>query len=62
METPEYFNVALASGTPCKEALIWLGELAVIHTTAKETNGRYAVVELYATKEGEVPCLARTPS
>lgn len=23
-----------------KEALIWLGELAIIHTTGKETDGR----------------------
>jgi quercetin dioxygenase-like cupin family protein len=38
-----------------KEALIWLGELAIIHTTGKETNGNYSMVELFATKEGEVP-------
>ncbi len=40
---------------PAKEMLIWMGELAVIHTTASETDNRYAVVELYATKAGEAP-------
>jgi quercetin dioxygenase-like cupin family protein len=35
--------------------LIWLGELAIIHATGKETDGNYSMVELYATKEGEVP-------
>jgi len=55
MEIPgEVFN-APASNAPGKEALIWLGELAIIHTTGKETEGRYSMVELYATKEGEVP-------
>ena len=38
-----------------KEAVIWLGELAIIHTTGEETDGRYAMVELFATKEGEAP-------
>ena len=38
-----------------KEALNWLGELAIIHTTGKETNGKYCIVELYATKEGSPP-------
>lgn len=38
-----------------KEALNWLGELAIIHTTGKETNGKYCIVELYATKEGCPP-------
>jgi quercetin dioxygenase-like cupin family protein len=38
-----------------KEVLNWMGELTIIHTSGKETNGRYSVVELYATKEGEVP-------
>jgi quercetin dioxygenase-like cupin family protein len=38
-----------------KEALNWLGELAIIHTTGKETNGKYCVIELYATKEGSPP-------
>lgn len=38
-----------------KEALNWLGELAIIHTTGKETNGHYCIVELYATKEGSPP-------
>lgn len=55
MEKLNYFDDALASGTSGKEALIWLGELAIIHITGKETDGRYAVVELYATKEGVAP-------
>lgn len=38
-----------------KEALIWLGELAIIHTTGKETHGMFSMVELFATKEGEAP-------
>lgn len=38
-----------------KEAVIWLGELSIIHVTGKETNGRYSVVEVYTTKEGEAP-------
>ncbi len=38
-----------------KEALNWLGELAIIHTSGKETNGKYCIVELYATKEGSPP-------
>jgi mannose-6-phosphate isomerase-like protein (cupin superfamily) len=38
-----------------KEALIWLGELAIIHTDGQETGGHYSMVELYATKEGEAP-------
>ena len=38
-----------------KEALNWLGELAIIHATGKETNGQYCIVELYATKEGIPP-------
>ncbi len=38
-----------------KEALNWLGELAIIHTTGKETDGKYCMIELYATKEGSPP-------
>ena len=38
-----------------KEAYNWLGELAIIHITGKETGGRFSMVELFATKEGEVP-------
>lgn len=38
-----------------KEALNWLGELAIIHTTGEETNGKYCVIELFATKEGSPP-------
>lgn len=38
-----------------KETLNSLGELAIIHTTGKETNGKYSVIELYATKEGSPP-------
>lgn len=38
-----------------KEALNWLGELAIIHAAGKDTNGKYCVVELYATKEGSPP-------
>jgi quercetin dioxygenase-like cupin family protein len=55
MERPNYFDDALTSGTSGKEALIWLGELAIIHVTGKETDGRYSTVELYATKEGAPP-------
>jgi quercetin dioxygenase-like cupin family protein len=40
---------------PGKEALLWLGELAIIHVSGEQTNGHYSLVELYATKEGEVP-------
>lgn len=38
-----------------KEALNWLGELAIIHATGNDTNGKYCIVELYATKEGSPP-------
>jgi quercetin dioxygenase-like cupin family protein len=38
-----------------KEALNWMGELAIIHTTGKETGGNFCIVELYATKEGSPP-------
>lgn len=38
-----------------KEALNWLGELAIIHTTGKDTNGAYCMVELYATRDGSPP-------
>jgi mannose-6-phosphate isomerase-like protein (cupin superfamily) len=38
-----------------KEALNWLGELAIIHTDGKATNGKFCIVELYATKEGSPP-------
>jgi quercetin dioxygenase-like cupin family protein len=55
MKRSENMDTSIASGTLGKEALIWLGELAIIHTTGEETNGRYAMVELYATKEGEAP-------
>jgi quercetin dioxygenase-like cupin family protein len=55
MDRSEIFNTALPSDASGKEALIWLGELAIIHATGKETHGRYAMVELYATKEGEAP-------
>lgn len=41
--------------TTKKEAIIWLGELAVIHATGKDTNGSYCAIELYATKEGSPP-------
>jgi quercetin dioxygenase-like cupin family protein len=40
---------------PEGEALLWLGELAILRATGKETGGRYTLVELWATKEGEVP-------
>lgn len=55
MEIPVNPDTALALGGSGKEAVIWLGELAIIHITGKETGGRYAMVELYATKEGEAP-------
>lgn len=38
-----------------KEILNWLGELAIIHADSKQTQGQVALVELFATKEGEVP-------
>lgn len=38
-----------------KEALNWFGELAIIHTTGEETNGKYCIIELYAAKEGSPP-------
>jgi quercetin dioxygenase-like cupin family protein len=38
-----------------KEALNWLGELAIIHVTGKETNGSYCIIELYATTKGSPP-------
>lgn len=38
-----------------KEALHWLGELTIIHVDGKSTNGAFSMLELYATKEGEVP-------
>jgi quercetin dioxygenase-like cupin family protein len=48
-------EVQAGSTTLPKEALLWLGELTIIHTTGKETNGMYTAVELYATKEGSPP-------
>jgi len=54
MEIPEKLDTEFASAAG-KEALIWLGELAIIHTTGKETDGRYAMIEVYVTKEGEAP-------
>ncbi|MBX2967614.1 MAG: cupin domain-containing protein [Cyclobacteriaceae bacterium] len=38
-----------------KEALIWLGELAIIHASGKDTEGNYCLIELYATSEGSPP-------
>jgi quercetin dioxygenase-like cupin family protein len=38
-----------------RELLDWMGELAIIHTTGKETNNQYCMVELYATREGSPP-------
>jgi mannose-6-phosphate isomerase-like protein (cupin superfamily) len=55
MEPKQNLSDTLATETSGKEALIWLGELAILHTTGKETGGRYSMVELYATKEGEAP-------
>ena len=40
---------------PDGEAVLWLGELAIIRVTGEETDGRYSIVELWAAKEGEVP-------
>jgi quercetin dioxygenase-like cupin family protein len=49
----------LRSGVPISfpegEALVWMGELAILRVTGKETGGRYTLVELWAAKEGEVP-------
>ncbi len=55
MEKPKNSDNDLSRAISGKEALIWLGELAIIHATGKETDGRYTLIELYATKEGEVP-------
>jgi quercetin dioxygenase-like cupin family protein len=46
-------NLAMSHHT--KELFDWMGELAIIHTTGKETGGRYCMIELYATKEGSPP-------
>jgi quercetin dioxygenase-like cupin family protein len=43
------------STTKGKAAILWLGELTIMHVTGKDTGGRFSMVELYATKEGEVP-------
>jgi quercetin dioxygenase-like cupin family protein len=43
------------SSFPEGEALLWLGELAILRATGRETGGRYTLVELWATKEGEAP-------
>ncbi|MHA6249340.1 cupin domain-containing protein [Pontibacter sp. CAU 1760] len=40
---------------PQKEAVLWLGELAIIHTSGQQTNGSYTMIELFATKEGSPP-------
>jgi len=32
-----------------------MGELAILRASGRETGGRYTLVELWATKEGEVP-------
>jgi quercetin dioxygenase-like cupin family protein len=55
MENPEKISTSLDSDASVKEAVIWLGELAIIHTSGKDTEGRYTMIELYATKEGEPP-------
>ena len=55
MEKAENLDSNLASVPSNKEALLWLGELAIIHASGKETNDRYTMIELYATKEGEGP-------
>lgn len=51
----EISNNPVSSTPKMKEAYNWLGELAIIHITGKETGGRFSMVELFATKEGEVP-------
>ncbi len=38
-----------------KEALNWMGELAIIHATGKETKGKFCMIELFATKQGSPP-------
>lgn len=38
-----------------KESLNWLGELAIIHADGRATDGKYCMIELYATKEGSPP-------
>jgi|GEM_PF-354417 len=55
MIRPEILTGDTASETTNKEALLWLGELAIIHVTGEETGGHYSMVELFATKEGEAP-------
>ena len=37
------------------EALIWMGELALLKVTGEMSNGLYSVVEVFATPEGLVP-------
>ncbi len=51
----EDLSTGIPPSSPKGEALLWLGELAILRVTGKETGGRYALVELWATKEGEVP-------
>ncbi len=53
METNANFSNPSKSGE--KEVINWLGELAIIHADSKQTHGQFAMVELFATKEGEVP-------
>lgn len=48
-------NISNSSTEGKKEAINWMGELAIIHVDGKQTQGLFAMVELYATKEGEVP-------
>jgi quercetin dioxygenase-like cupin family protein len=47
--------IELGQSVPEGEALIWLGELAIIRASGEDTGGRYTLVELWATKEGEAP-------
>lgn len=44
-----------SSGPDAQEALIWGGELAIIQASGRETNGRYCIIELFATQEGAPP-------
>jgi quercetin dioxygenase-like cupin family protein len=48
-------GAGIPTSFPEGEALLWLGELAILRATGEETGGRYTLVELWATQEGEVP-------
>lgn len=55
MENEINSGISEEPGVAAKEAVLWGGELAIIHASGKETNGSYCLIELFATQEGAPP-------